>query len=171
VRRFAMRYPHRVAGVVLVDSVHPHQWFEPLIDQRSQVRQQQLLSFLARLGLLRLAAKSKFRRLKMPAEVKAAHGALVSRGAYRSVTAEVRAVHPAREAITGMLGSLPLIVLTQTPRKGRLSILVQRLQAELPRLSSNSQHWTAKNSTHYIHLDEPELVVRAVRALWQQVQS
>jgi pimeloyl-ACP methyl ester carboxylesterase len=167
VRRFALCYPHLVAGIVLVDSVHPHQWFEPVISQQSQIRQQQMMSVMARLGLLRMAARSKFATLDMADDVKNAHAAKVSRGAYQTVIREVRDVNPSRNPIRAMLGDIPLIVLTQTPTKGGLSKVVQRLQAELPSMSSNSQHRIAENSTHYIHLDAPELVVDAVRELYR----
>jgi pimeloyl-ACP methyl ester carboxylesterase len=33
-------------------------------------------------------------------------------------------------------------------------------------LSARSQHWTAENSGHWVHLDAPDLVLRAIREAW-----
>ena len=43
------------------------------------------------------------------------------------------------------------------------------LQLDLTKLSSNSQRIVAKNSGHLIPLDQPELVVSAVRQLIEKV--
>jgi pimeloyl-ACP methyl ester carboxylesterase len=40
-----------------------------------------------------------------------------------------------------------------------------RLQGELAALSTDSRHITASRAGHYIHLDEPELVIEAIRDL------
>ena len=72
------------------------------------------------------------------------------------------------------LGDTPLVVLTHgkplPPHPGiareieeRMERLRGDLQAELPRLSSNGLQLIARNSGHFVQLDEPELVVAAVR--------
>jgi pimeloyl-ACP methyl ester carboxylesterase len=63
------------------------------------------------------------------------------------------------EAENGDLGSLPLAVLTaSSPDPERL-----RDQEEVTGLSSRGRHLVARRSGHWIPLDEPELVVEAIR--------
>ena len=73
------------------------------------------------------------------------------------------------------LGAMPLVVLTAA-REGRgvryskeeLPKQVQGwldLQDDLARLSSRSEHIIAEHSGHYIHHDEPDLVVDAIHKI------
>jgi pimeloyl-ACP methyl ester carboxylesterase len=39
------------------------------------------------------------------------------------------------------------------------------MQDELAALSSDSQHVMAEHGGHYLHLDEPDLVIQAIRDL------
>jgi biopolymer transport protein ExbB/TolQ/pimeloyl-ACP methyl ester carboxylesterase len=76
-------------------------------------------------------------------------------------------------AATPALGALPLVVLTAgrdnspapgvTPEQAARRFEVwQQLQAELPRLSSNSRHLVMPDARHFIQWDAPATVVRAV---------
>jgi pimeloyl-ACP methyl ester carboxylesterase len=84
------------------------------------------------------------------------------------------------------LGSKPLVVLThRAPEDGSVFLdeqsdlpedvawslerAWQDLQADLARLSSNSTHIIARKSGHYIHRDEPELVIEAIRQVVERV--
>ncbi len=69
------------------------------------------------------------------------------------------------------LGDMALVVLTAGKEEAsapseldtRLAQVWREMQAELPRLSSNSAHVVTTKSGHYIHVEEPNLVVAAVR--------
>ena len=63
-------------------------------------------------------------------------------------------------------GSVPLTVLTALRRldESLLSAWLQ-IQEELAALSSDSEHITAPRVGHYMHLDDPDLVVKAIRHL------
>ena len=68
------------------------------------------------------------------------------------------------------LGDLPLIVLTRgkseypdTEEGRRLDDERKRLQADLLNLSRNSKQIIAQTSGHHIQLDDPELVIAAIR--------
>ena len=61
----------------------------------------------------------------------------------------------------GGLGDIPLIVLSA----GNSGPAKEREQADLALLSSNSRQVLGAQSGHWIHLDEPELVVAAIREL------
>lgn len=64
------------------------------------------------------------------------------------------------------LDSVPLTVLTALRRLDE-SLLPEwvQMQDELAALSSDSEHITAPEVGHYMHLDDPDLVVQAIRDL------
>jgi hypothetical protein len=76
------------------------------------------------------------------------------------------------------LGDLPLIVLTRglpdslpilsEQENAQYDATWHELQRELVGLSSNGRQIIAQNSGHYIQLDEPNLVIEAVRELVEQ---
>ncbi|HXG64674.1 MAG TPA: alpha/beta hydrolase [Blastocatellia bacterium] len=85
---------------------------------------------------------------------------------------ELARLHADRGGRKHSLGSMPLIVLTRRIREydsgdqsaeRQLDESHKRLQADLTTLSNNSKQIVAKNSGHHIHLDEPGLVVDAIR--------
>jgi pimeloyl-ACP methyl ester carboxylesterase len=47
----------------------------------------------------------------------------------------------------------------------------QTLQQELAQTSPTGTFWIAEHSGHYIHVDEPEVVVTAVVDLLQRIRS
>jgi pimeloyl-ACP methyl ester carboxylesterase len=64
------------------------------------------------------------------------------------------------------LGSMPLTVLTALRGLDQsLQPAWMRMQDELAALSSDSEHITAPEVGHYMHLDDPDLVVQAIRDL------
>ena len=66
-------------------------------------------------------------------------------------------------AAAGGYGDLPLVTISSTnPGDYRL-----RQQEALARLSTRGRHLIATNSGHWIPLDQPELVVHAIREVWQ----
>ncbi|MDI1443377.1 alpha/beta fold hydrolase [Polyangium sp. 6x1] len=79
------------------------------------------------------------------------------------------------------LGDMPLVVLThgkEGPPPGgsaelgaQMARVWREMQSELPRLSSNSVHFTAVDSGHYIHKDAPRLVVAAIQEVVRAVRT
>jgi hypothetical protein len=85
---------------------------------------------------------------------------------------------------TGTLGDLPLVVLTPTGKEEWLPGLPpgspineqffqhwMTMQQDLATLSSNSTHVFAEKSSHLIPIDEPELVVAAIRQVVETVRQ
>jgi pimeloyl-ACP methyl ester carboxylesterase len=68
-----------------------------------------------------------------------------------------------------MLGDIPLIVISrgsggyEGPDAEALESERVTLQQDLARLSSNSKHIIAKNSGHNIHIEDPQIVVDAIK--------
>jgi pimeloyl-ACP methyl ester carboxylesterase len=78
-----------------------------------------------------------------------------------------------REA--GDLGELPLVVVTAEVIEDEWLATVPRLeariQARLAGLSSNAIHVVAAGSGHFIHEDDPDVVVAAIRAVVAAARS
>jgi pimeloyl-ACP methyl ester carboxylesterase len=62
-------------------------------------------------------------------------------------------------------GSIPLTVLTRPRRPGAEPAVWAQLQDELAALSSDNVHVHADQGGHYLQLDEPDLVIGAIREL------
>jgi hypothetical protein len=83
-------------------------------------------------------------------------------------------------ASTGPFGDIPLSVLSHDPEKlpEQLSPDVgkvfndawEKMQEELPALSTQGKRTIAKNSSHYIQLDRPDLVIDEVRKMVEKVR-
>jgi pimeloyl-ACP methyl ester carboxylesterase len=75
----------------------------------------------------------------------------------------------------GDLGELPLVVVTAERIEDEWLATVPRLearfQARLAGLSSNAIHVVATGSGHFVHEDEPDVVVAAIRAVVEAARS
>ena len=84
-------------------------------------------------------------------------------------------------AATGSLGSLPLVVLSHDPDKpsGDLPADLakptndawEKMQEELSHLSTRGTQVIAKNSSHYIQMDRPDVVIDAVHRVVDQARA
>jgi pimeloyl-ACP methyl ester carboxylesterase len=192
VRRFTLLYPEEVSGVVLVDPMRCEEW--PPLDpsKQSQINLgRRLIRYavpIAFCGLTRLAVRSAFRRAgkarvgsgtpqkiggrhviqrikqevgKMPREVWPVVAAHWSRPGFysgirshiMSIPDTVREMHQA-EPIRG----IPVRVLTP----GKSTPLSETC---LRGIGNNAQQLIAEESEHWIHLDEPDLVIDSIREL------
>jgi pimeloyl-ACP methyl ester carboxylesterase len=188
-RMFAARHPERVAGLVLVDSSHPEQLERLPEENRRELKAYARVLGLARLlapfGLVRLAAHlGLIRALDMydvlqPA-LRAQARAITFWSDMGMLQSELGSVpdslRQVRSAST-TLGDTPLFVLTAGAEDNRLFQLEgareawMEMQRELAALSTNSKHIIAERSSHYIHVDQPELVVDAIRWVVEQARS
>lgn len=195
-RRYALAYPGEVAGLVLVDPMRCEEW--PPLDPAKQSeleRGRKLIQFaspIAHCGLARLAVTSLFCRSgklsgqlagaggggarhvldrvktevgKMPREVWPVVAAHWSRPAFyagmrkhiESIPDTVREMHAAEP-----IRQIPVLVLTPVKAKP--------LSDEcLRRIGDRAQQVIAPASAHWIHLDEPELVINSIRSMIESV--
>lgn len=190
VRRYARTYPDDVAGLVLVDSSHERQlerlpWEAGPRGLARQVRALRVGQLLVRLGIVRIALRLGFGK-RLPG-----FAALSRQGlAVAMRTSVVDSLHSelsnvgtslAQAGVLAQdLGSLPIVVLSRgrSPFEGNANQPVaeieqgwRELQNELAGLSSVSRHVIAEKSSHYIHEDEPDLVVDAVRWVVERVRE
>lgn len=175
-RSFYARYPDMVAGMLLVDSSHEQQaarlaeedWRRGRVGYARETARRQARI----LGLRRLAVALSLVRefdADIAREVPPEHA-----GAYRAILLSTRQRRVnVREMVMATfargqppgLGSIPLTVLTRAPGTGESWPTWAQLQDELAALSSRSEHLHAKTAGHYVHRDEPDLVVQAIRDL------
>jgi len=192
VRRYALCYPEEVAGVVLVDPMRCEEW--PPLDpsKQSQINLgRRLIRYavpIAFCGLTRLAVRSAFRRAgrpsissgtpkkiggkhviqrikqevsKMPREVWPVVAAHWSRpGFYAGMRSHITSIpDTVREMYKAeAIRDIPVCVLTPGSAK-RLS------DSYLRSIGTNVHQVIAEESEHWIHLDEPELVISAIREM------
>ena len=177
VRVFSDLYPNEVAGMVLLDSVHPDQHLRSTAinaHMHSGFRFLKVAPLLARLGYVRLAGLLNSWAEGLPAQQAAESNAFLSSYrhlkttrdeslAWEAICAEVRG--------TKKLGDTPLAVVTA----GRDVLSGQpELQRELAALSSESVHFAVKGADHVSLVTRREhalLVVEAIRHVVERVNS
>jgi pimeloyl-ACP methyl ester carboxylesterase len=193
IRLFAARHPREVAGIVLVDPISPSEWAHPTVDDSRRLRGAVFLSrvgiLLARAGIVRLCldlltggattvprsvsrtfgseAAGVLSRIvgevqKLPSDVWPTIKAFWSQPKCFASMARHLAELPASArdaAACGGLGDVPLVVISAGRQPGAL----RREQEQMTGLSSRGRQIVAAGSGHWIHLDEPEIVVEAIR--------
>jgi len=186
-QRFALEYPEEVAGVVLVDPMRTDEW--PPVNPEAHARIERALRLTrvgatcARFGMSRLAARSHFCRSarlsgylirlageqgaylagrlnteigKMPAHIRPSIAAHWSAPRfYRGLLAHLEAVHRTVEEMheAEPIRDTPVTVLTPAGAPA---------PANLHQYGPQGRHIVAERSEHWVHLDEPELVVRMI---------
>jgi pimeloyl-ACP methyl ester carboxylesterase len=195
VRAYAAKYPDDVAGLVLVDPLSPREWMNITPAHARMLRFGVKLSrrgaLLARIGVVRASLAllmSGGRRVpKLIARVSGGRGeSVISRlvgevskmppetwpmvrahwcqaKSFQGLAAYLESLpaNSAEAAALGDTGPIPITVLsaaTATPQQ------LQERDA-LARRSPHGLHIVARKSGHWIQLDEPELVVQAIREM------
>jgi pimeloyl-ACP methyl ester carboxylesterase len=191
-RRYAVTYPEDVAGVVLIDPMRCEEW-PPLNPAKQHMidRGKRLSRYaipIARFGLARLALTSLLGRSgrlsghlasatgnggrhvlqrvteevgKMPKEVWPVVAAHWSRpGYYAGMQRHVEAVPESVREMenTEPIREIPVLVLTP----GKSTPLSSQC---LDKIGDRVQQVIATHSAHWIHLDEPDLVINSIREM------
>lgn len=193
IREYVSRYPDEVVGIVFVDPIDASEWALPTLELQRRLRGGVFLSHvggvLARVGFVRLSlrlltggapgaarraaqlfgseAAGVLSRLvgevqKLPAETWPAVQALWSQPkCFIAMARHLTALPESARQLSacGGLGDIPTIVITagRQPEESRLE------QQRIAALSSRGQQIAAEGSGHWIHLDDPEIVVEAIR--------
>ena len=196
VQRYAAEYPDEILGVILVDPMRVEDWPPVNETQRAMlVRGTRMAGFgipVARFGLARLATTSLLCRSgklsRAFSRATAKHGGL---HVLERITCEVgkmpRAVWPIVAAhwsrpefyrgLVAHLDALPASVVEMHGAQAVEGVPVVLLTPgdakpfsgdDLRRIGPGARQVIARRSGHWIHLDEPELVVDTIRKMWEQ---
>jgi pimeloyl-ACP methyl ester carboxylesterase len=175
VRLFAHDYPADVAGVVLIESMHPDQATHaaPAAPPASVPASGSSLATLpARLGVLRLLARPLGLSAGLSPAVANAYVAYSVTPRYLQTylldEGSGVAASLAQAGAVTTLGDLPLIVLSRGADHDQDW---QRMQADLLHLSSRSEQRFAEQSGHNVQLDQPEAAVGAIVAMVERVRG
>lgn len=201
VRAYSVKYPNEVAGLILIDPLCPADWTEPSPQQlrmlRRGVRLARRGAILARLGLVRAALSLLSRGARRVPQwiAKASSGkgeSIISRivGEVRKMAPETWPIIQAQwcdpKSFLGLSAYLESLAASckeclNTPAPPRVPMIILSAanatpaelaeRDDLVRGAPNRKHIIAKNSGHWIHLDQPDLVVHAIDELVQACRA
>jgi pimeloyl-ACP methyl ester carboxylesterase len=176
VRLYASLYRDQVDGMVLVDASHPDQEnrFPPELKnmEGTWLREAEFLEYTMPFGVPRLLGLCEEDPVQRAAECNF-HSA-------RENVAELNAFSEsaAQTAATPSLGDMPLAVLSHDPEKPSsefppdlakpVNEAWEKMQEEMSHLSQRGTQSIVKNSSHYIQIDQPAVVIDAVHAIVEQ---
>ncbi len=192
-RLFAKNYPEDVAGIILLDARHeainskmPPAWKRL---EASGKGMYQVMLLASRLGVLNLLGQLMGEKaapplvMKLPPETRTTYLEVGFQPKYFQSNLDELAASKESDkqlSVTGSLGNVPLIVIRHgvpdlfarmpVEQAKQAEIVWQELQADLAKLSSNSQILVAEKSGHGIQNDQPGLVVDVVRQMVESVR-
>ena len=183
VRLYATRHPQDVAGMVLVDArteyVDANRSPEALAaEHKQQQRFQRTIWVAARIGLVRPFWAALWPKVwpatqNLSAETRAEIGVLQARSQQiKTVLREDAFLTQDNSQLNSAapLGNVPLIVLA-AGQSVEQDTLWQDAQEQLARDSSNAKLTIASGSGHYIHWEQPTLVVDAIRQVVEAARA
>jgi pimeloyl-ACP methyl ester carboxylesterase len=198
-RIYARRFPHEIAGIILIDPLTPEEWIKPDLFQRWQIRRavwfSRLGATLSALGVLRFclwllqrgnhsvprgvlssfgsAASDTVKRIlgelaKLPPETVRLIRERWGHPKFFLVMARYIQTLPACAAeVSGcdIPAHIPVTVIS-----GAHQPLVRMAEhMALAAHSRHGRHIIADKSAHWIHLDQPELIVEASREMLAEI--
>ena len=179
VRRFGMKYPTQVVGLVLVDSTPPES-FDRVPSNREtseQLEKRHRAALLRRIkdaiGLSRLMGRcGASLAVRLKAYETYAEAAACRPEYETSWLGEMDAFETsAKEAANTTFGDLPLLIISQDPDRPKPGWPAQdiaanpiwaEMQENLKTLSTHSRRIVARGSGHRVQIDRPDVIVSAV---------
>ncbi|MBO3697014.1 alpha/beta fold hydrolase [Roseivirga sp. E12] len=187
-RLFAKRYFDEMAGLILVDSSHPEQFERLPANKNFSVPPKFILKtvpLLRKIGIMRNVMKNE---LNFPQIAPEKQTALykVSAGSISTVLSEFSNILESLEqaAEVTSLDDLPLTVLgavdpPNPSQVGNISkeLLIEgqkawfEMQRELSELSTQGKLVPVSKSGHYIHFDQPGMVLNEIREMYERLKT
>ena len=200
-RAYAHLYRDRVAGMVLVDSVHPAEWKKPTPEQLRMIeaglRYAWIAAWLARLGFVRFCLAQLARGSPRLGRAAASAFGVSMAAAVQRIAGEVRKLPAPILPVVRALWSQPKNFMSLGQHVAALPVSAAQAAAlsslgdlplvvlsgdhhaephidwqhELAQLSSRGRHLVASDSGHWVHLDHPEVVTSAIREVVTAARS
>ncbi len=193
-RLFAKKYPNEVAGIILLDARHeslnsrmPSSWKKLEMTGKGMY---QVILAASKLGVLNLLGKLMGEKaippivMKLPPEIRSTYLEVGFQPKYFQSNLDELAASAESDkqlAAIGSLGNIPLTVIRHgipdlfssmpTAHAEQAEKVWKELQIDFANLSSNSQLIVAKKSGHGIQVDQPEIVVEAIRQMVRLIHS
>lgn len=174
VRTYIKEYPNEVKGVILVDSTHPELLEkapeELAIKMKIPQTPQWLTNFLSITGVTRIAMNSLFNSDDNYSEDFQKDINVHLNRTVASVNDEIIKLEDLSNEAKGItFGDIPLTVIASTKMDNKemepFKDFFQGLQKDSLKLSTNSNIIWAKKSGHFIQLEQPELVIEAIKKM------
>lgn len=190
VRTFNTAYPATVAGLIFIDSAHEQQYqrypeaYHRALDQQGSIFQ--MGRWFAPVGAVRLLGltEQQVQGLPLSSQDKKALSAIWNQShVWKTVVMQEEAWIKDENQSTppDSLGNLPLVVIRRGQARNipglsaelskEVEEVQQKFQRELSLLSSNSEFWAAENSGHAIPWEQPQIVIRAIRDVWEKAKE
>ena len=172
VQVFASRFPDEVAGMVLVDSSHPDLARRTgNLDRMGRVAFR--LKLLAPLGIARFIIDVPSGNPESrPSSVRAMEKeVLATTRSIRTMASEMEGLQASLNQASEnrpRLGRKPLVVLTEGRRRMEFW---HAMQEQFTELSDDSEWQVVDGAGHFIHQDEPDIVVDAVRRVVESARG
>jgi pimeloyl-ACP methyl ester carboxylesterase len=168
---YASKYPHEVAGIVIVDggTAQFYNQFKiaPLIRIMVLAKYLRILGLVRIFGELRLIPTLNLVGKYIAHEHKKLDKALFYRHIYNnSMLGEMTSLGESIEQVSTVesLGDIPLVVITSGQNAKNIKNWREGHEALL-RLSTKKTHIIAEDASHFIHLEQPETVIGAIKKL------
>jgi pimeloyl-ACP methyl ester carboxylesterase len=186
IRTFAARYPSEVAGLVMVDPLNPAEWRPLTPEKRAALTRGRRLSRNGKLLSIALVSRGSALVPRLASKISAERGATLTDRLSGEIRKLPREVWPlvanhwrqpkCFAAMTNHLDALPasLDEIAATPPVNTPTILIIGAHSagstniRPADISSNVTHIIAPNSGHWVQLDEPDIVIEAIRTLAEQ---
>tara|TARA_R110002167_G_scaffold45324_4_gene136334 strand:- start:13932 stop:14906 length:975 start_codon:yes stop_codon:yes gene_type:complete len=172
-RRFIETHKDDIGGIVLVDVSHPDQ----AILRPPKIPPRMLMGLMSSFGLLRLTSARQMPNTEPTDLINLAAPSLIHKsvsGMFDEAAAVAQLSIEAREISS--FGGIPLIVISATSFSGNGASsenesfqLRTKMQQDLLSLSTDSRQILAGKSTHYVQLEEPDIVIDAIESLIARV--
>lgn len=184
IRDYAVHYPADIAGLIFVDSSTPLQDENPVRKSTdssgppSWVFRSALIAGIPRLiGMCSKPAKGMepYAGMQQAEDVCRVH--------YTAITSELDSFNQSghQTVHSGPFGSLPILIFSHDPAKSipahnpgdevRRQQVWSQMQEDLKKLSTRSRRVIARGSTHNVHRDRADLVVKEVTLFLQQIRG
>ena len=183
---YAAVYPNDVAGLVLVDGIH-EDFFSQMPSQVSdgigaQLKMLSMGRIFAKTGLPRLLMPPLAAR-GLPEDIQPAANALGYRGkVYKTVHDEAQNFETSAALLrktTSFPNDIPVTILSRTKAEqwpsnvdaDEAEAIWQDLQTAHLAISEKATHISVEDSGHYIQIEQPEAVIKAITDMLEEIKN